>query len=284
MRNLIIKIVSGLILSTVLISTFFNGEMISKATEENINLFQCYVDDTEKKIIDSQIQSFNSDTSNETKMYCIGSSGVNDISFIINNCDLDNSYKIYSVGLIDANTTDLKSCISSNCKIEVPFINENGEINLAVLQQTENGIEFVGIKFGENIFPSISEIYSLIDNYFPNTYIDEVKFIDLKQYGKMCIYVSANEKQYLIDITNNNNIYTIQDFINNLDLSINDIYKNNESGKAIYVGRNISNNKISIDNTNTQDNKNINCILIISCAISVIIILVSVLLLKKKKD
>lgn len=283
MKNLIIKIVSGLILSTVLISTFFNGEMISKATEENINLFQCYVDDTEKKIIDSQIQSFNSDTSNETKMYCIGSSGVNDISFIINNCDLDNSYKIYSVGLIDANTTDLKSCISSNCKIEVPFINENGEINLAVLQQTENGIEFVGIKFGENIFPSISEIYSLIDNYFPNTYIDEVKFIDLKQYGKMCIYVSANEKQYLIDITNNN-IYTIQDFINNLDLSINDTYKNNESGKAIYVGRNISNSKISIDNTNTQDNKNINCILIISCAISVIIILVSVLLLKKKKD
>lgn len=283
MKNLIIKIVSGLILSTVLISTFFNGEMISKATEENINLFQCYVDDTEKKIIDSQIQSFNSNTSNETKMYCIGSSGVNDISFIINNCDLDNSYKIYSVGLIDANTTDLKSCISSNCKIEVPFINENGEINLAVLQQTENGIEFVGIKFGENIFPSISEIYSLIDNYFPNTYIDEVKFIDLKQYGKMCIYVSANEKQYLIDITNNN-IYTIQDFINNLDLSINDTYKNNESGKAIYVGRNISNSKISIDNTNTQDNKNINCILIISCAISVIIILVSVLLLKKKKD
>ena len=284
MKNLIIKMFSILVLSTTLISTF-DGGITLNAIEENINLFQCYVDDAEKKIIDSQIQSFNSNTSNKTEMYCIGSSGVNDTSFIINNCDLDNSYKIYSVGLIDANTTDFKSCISSNCKIEVPFINENGETNLAILQQNENGIEFVGIKFGENTFPSISEIYNLIDNYFPNTYIDEVKFIDLKQYGKMCIYVSANEKQYLIDITNNDNtIYTVKDFINSLDLSINDIYKNNESGKAIYVGRNISNNKISIDSNNTQDNENVNGILIMSCTISVIVILISVLLLKKKKD
>ena len=205
MRKLITQIVSSLVLSTVLISSFNTG-MVLNASNENINLLECYANGTEKNTIDSQIQSFSYDT-----------------SFIVNSCDLDNSYKIYSVGSIDKNTTDFQSCISSNCKIEDPFINENG-------------IEFVGIKFGENTFPSISEIYSLIDNYFPNTYIDEVKFIDLKQYGKMCIYVSANEKQYLIDITNNDNtIYTAQEFISSLDL-----YKDNQSNRAIYVGRNVS--------------------------------------------
>lgn len=218
MRKLITQIVSSLVLSTVLISSFNTG-MVLNASNENINLLECYVNSTEKNTIDSQIQSFSYDT-----------------SFIVNSCDLDNSYKIYSVGSIDKNTTDFQSCISSNCKIEVPFINENGEVNLAILQQNENGIEFVGIKFGENTFPSISEIYSLIDNYFPNTYIDEVKFLDLKQYGKMCIYVSANKKQYLIDITNNDNtIYTAQEFISSLDL-----YKDNQSNRAIYVGRNVS--------------------------------------------
>lgn len=292
MKKLITTIVSGLILTTSVISTFNSGAVLN-ASEENINLFECYVDDTEKDTINSQIQSFNDDASGETEMYSIGSSGVDDTSFIIDNYDLDNSYKIYSTDLIDENATDFKSYINSSCEIEVPFINQNGETNVARFQQNDDGIEFIGIKFGENTFPSVSETYDLINTYLPDSSVEEVKFIDLRKYDKMCVYVSSNDSQYIIDLTNDEstNIYTAEDFINQLDLSINDVYRKNleyfengEYDKIVYVGRTVSNNEIQINNVNAENNKNISHILIISCSISVIVIVVSIVLLKKNKN
>ena len=69
MKKLITQIVSSLVLSTVLISSFNTG-MVLNASNENINLLECYANGTEKNTIDSQIQSFSYDT-----------------SFIVNSCD-----------------------------------------------------------------------------------------------------------------------------------------------------------------------------------------------------
>lgn len=47
MKKLITQIVSSLVLSTVLISSFNTG-MVLNASNENINLLECYANGTEK--------------------------------------------------------------------------------------------------------------------------------------------------------------------------------------------------------------------------------------------